>query len=161
MWPGAVSMVVLPSTADGNPEITFHTEGHLLLRWGGRGRGGHYVRERQRNYEHDTDLLLLQICQVVCDDILLFRTAGIQARILSDKCSERKNLVSALVHPGFLHHWLWFAQIPADTGQISREIFRAAAARVNIQIYLTTQREPIYIQQRERKNLLQSSLWLR
>ena len=49
-------------------------------------------------------------------------TGGIQAWILSDKCSERKNLVSALLHPGFLHHWLWFAQILADTGQISREI---------------------------------------
>ena len=25
------------ATADGNREIKFHTEGHLLLRWGGRG----------------------------------------------------------------------------------------------------------------------------
>ena len=62
-------------------------------------------------------------------NILLLCTGGIQARILSDKCSERKNLVSALLHPGFLHHWLWFAQILADTGQISREI-----SRVNIYI---------------------------
>ena len=64
-------------------------------------------------------------------NILLLCTGGIQARILSDKCSERKNLVSALLHPGFLHHWLWFAQILADTGQISREI---SYSRVNIYI---------------------------
>ena len=53
-------------------------------------------------------------------DILLFCTGGIQARIVSDKCSERKNLVSALVH-----HWWFFAPLAVvctDTGQISREI---------------------------------------
>ena len=120
------------ATADGNREIKFHTEGHLLIRL---GRGGGTLCERQRNYEHDTDPVLLYMPGCVYN-ILLLCTGGIQARILSDKCSERKNLVSALLHPGFLHHWLWFAQIPADTGQISREIFQAA--RVKISIYPTT-----------------------
>ena len=47
------------ATTDGNPEIKFHTEGHLLIRWG-RGGGDTVLDcERQREYEHDTELLLL------------------------------------------------------------------------------------------------------
>ena len=139
------------ATADGNREIKFHTEGHLLIRW---GRGG-TLCERQRNYEHDTDPVLLYMPGCVYN-ILLLCTGGIQARILSDKCSERKNLVSALLHPGFLHHWLWFAQILADTGQISREI-----SRVNIYIiHSNTVHSSLLLEQNVKKNPTQS-LWLR
>ena len=92
MWPGAVSMVVVPSTADGNPEITFHTEGHLLLRWG---------RDSVTRCEPGDSCVRSHYHQHTALHIHPSARRGSLINV-----GERKNLVSALMHSGFLHHWL-------------------------------------------------------
>ena len=158
-----------PATTDGNWQIKFHTEGHLLIRWG-RGEAlcdsPHSAQYTVVNLEGLSTLytlILRHVCSlervlvnIFIGSILnslqrlrhwvsdwdtgyshqrhwqtgwdLFFTRGFVHNILLLLCSavfrlgaslinvsERKNLVSALMHSGFLHQWLWLQRYLPDT----------------------------------------------